>query len=62
LTEGAPAVERYLGFLKGGSSKDSLSLLQGAGVDLSTSEPIQAALDTFAEYLDQFEALVKAKA
>lgn len=62
LTEGAPAVERYLGFLKGGSSKDSLSLLQGAGVDLSTSEPIQAALDTFGEYLDQFEALVKAKA
>lgn len=62
LSEGAPAVERYLGFLKGGSSRDSLSLLQGAGVDLSTPDPIQAALDTFAEYLDQFEALVKAAA
>lgn len=55
LTEGAPAVERYLNFLKGGSSDFSINLLKGAGVDLSTPAPIQAAFDAFAEYLDLFE-------
>ena len=56
LTEGEPAVERYLNFLKGGSSDYSIELLRGAGVDLSTSAPIQAAFDAFAEYLELFEA------
>jgi len=55
LTEGQPAVERYLNFLKGGSSDYSINLLKGAGVDLSTPAPIQAAFDAFAEYLTLFE-------
>ena len=55
LTEGAPAVERYLTFLKSGSSDYSINLLRAAGVDLSTPAPIQAAFDTFAEYLTLFE-------
>lgn len=54
-TEGAPAVERYLDFLKGGSSDFSINLLRGAGVDLSTPAPIQAAFDAFDEYLELFE-------
>jgi oligoendopeptidase F len=57
LEEGAPAVERYLGFLKSGSSKDSLDLLRGAGVDLSTPAPIQQALDVFETYIEEFEKL-----
>jgi oligoendopeptidase F len=56
LTEGAPAVERYLRFLKSGSSDFSINLLRKAGVDLSTPAPIQAAFDAFAEYLDLFES------
>jgi oligoendopeptidase F len=55
LNEGAPAVERYLTFLKGGSSDYSINLLRNAGVDLSTPAPIQAAFDSFAEYLALFE-------
>jgi len=57
ITEGQPAVERTLGFLKGGSSKSSIDLLKGAGVDLTTAAPIQAAFDQFEDYLNQFEAL-----
>lgn len=57
ITEGQPAVERTLGFLKGGSSKSSIDLLKGAGVDLTTPAPIQAAFDQFEDYLNQFEAL-----
>lgn len=55
LTEGQPAVERYLTFLKSGSSDYSLNLLRGAGVDLSTPAPIQAAFEMFATYLEMFE-------
>jgi oligoendopeptidase F len=57
LEEGQPAVDRYLNFLKGGCSKTSLELLRGAGVDLSTSAPIQQALDLFESYIEDFEKL-----
>ena len=58
ITEGEPAVRRYRRFLSSGSSDYSISLLRDAGVDLSTPQPIQQALDTFAEYLDELESLV----
>lgn len=58
LTEGEPAVQRYLRFLSSGSSDYSINLLREAGVDLSTPQPIQEALDTFARYLDELERLI----
>jgi oligoendopeptidase F len=39
--------EDYLGFLKAGSSKYALDILKDAGVDMSTPEPIDAAIDYF---------------
>ncbi len=57
LTEGRPAVERYLNFLKSGSSDYSTNLLKQAGVDMTSPEPIQQALDVFARLLDQMEQL-----
>ncbi|MCL2168615.1 MAG: oligoendopeptidase F [Defluviitaleaceae bacterium] len=53
--EGAPAVEKYLGLLKSGSSDYSVELLKKAGVDMTTPAPIQAAMDVFKEILDMFE-------
>ncbi len=58
VAEGEPAVQRYRRFLSSGSSDYSINLLREAGVDLSTPTPIQQALDTFAEYLDQLERLL----
>ncbi|PWT78634.1 MAG: oligoendopeptidase F, partial [Chloroflexi bacterium] len=58
VSEGQPAVERYRRFLASGSSDYSIALLRDAGVDLSTPEPIQQALDTFSHYLDQLESLL----
>ncbi|HEU5347377.1 MAG TPA: oligoendopeptidase F [Ktedonobacterales bacterium] len=58
LTEGQPAVDRYLRFLRSGSSDYSINLLRDAGVDLSTPAPIQEALDLFGRYLDDLEALL----
>lgn len=60
LTEGQPAVERYLDFLGGGSAKTSIELLKGAGVDMTTPEPVEQALQVFADLVDQMEALLAA--
>lgn len=48
ILSGDPAaVEAYLNFLKAGDSKDVLDIMRDAGVDLSTPEPISAALGFF---------------
>ena len=57
LVEGEPAVADYLGFLSGGCSKSPIDLLKGAGVDMTSPEPVNAALKLFGELLDEMEAL-----
>ena len=57
LEQGEAAVKPYLEFLSGGCTKDPVSLLKIAGVDLSTSEPIDEALDVFAKAIGEMEAL-----
>jgi oligoendopeptidase F len=57
LEEGEPAAERYIDFLGKGSREYPLELLQGAGVDMSASGPVEAAIDTYGEYLDEFDQL-----
>ena len=48
----------YLNFLSGGCSKDPISLLKGAGVDMSTTEPVTEALKLFDSLLDEMETLI----
>lgn len=57
LTEGESAVEDYINFLKGGCSTDPISLLKGAGVDMSSPEPINSALKKFGTLIKQMEEL-----
>jgi oligoendopeptidase F len=59
LNEGQPAVDRYLQFLSRGSSMYSVDLLRGAGVDVSTPEPVNQALDSFEKRLDEMEQLLR---
>lgn len=59
LREGAPAVQDYLGFLSGGCSKSPIDLLKGAGVDMSTTKPVEEALALFGELIDEMEALME---
>ena len=59
LAEGESAVKDYLGFLSGGCSKSPIDLLKGAGVDMTTPEPINQALKLFDELLDEMEELTK---
>jgi oligoendopeptidase F len=58
LEEGQPAVERYLDFLKAGSSDYPIEVLKKAGVDMTSSKPIQDALKVFEEKLNEMEALL----
>ncbi len=55
LADGEPAVQQYFRLLNGGSSDYPLQLLKSAGVDMSTSEPIEEALRSFDRLLDQME-------
>lgn len=49
------AVENYKKFLSGGSSMTPIELLKLCGVDMTSPEPVQDALDMFAEYLGYME-------
>jgi oligoendopeptidase F len=60
LTEGEPAVTAYKEkFLCAGCSKDPVSILKDAGVDMSTKKPIEEALTLFGSLLDEMEELMK---
>ncbi|MGI6590517.1 MAG: oligoendopeptidase F [Eggerthellaceae bacterium] len=59
IEEGQPAVEDYLGFLSGGSSKPPIELLRGAGVDMATPAPIDAALEWFDILVDELTAVLE---
>jgi oligoendopeptidase F len=56
--EGAPAIARYLEFLKSGGSDYPITLLQKAGVDLTSPEPVNNALQYFKRLVDEFESLL----
>ena len=58
LQEGQPAVERYLSFLRSGSSDYSIELLKKAGVDMTSPEPVRQAFALFESYLSQMEQLL----
>ncbi len=53
LTEGKPARDKYLTFLKGGSSLPPIELLKGTGVDMTSAEPIEQALKQFDALIDE---------
>ncbi len=57
-TEGAPAVEDYFRFLSSGGSDSPVELLKLAGVDLTRMDAFNAAMASFKDALEQFEALV----
>lgn len=55
---GEEGVNDYMKFLTGGSSADPIDLLKMAGVDMSTPEPINAAMELFGQLVDELETLL----
>ena len=58
LTDGQPAAQDYIRFLKTGESDYPIELLKIAGVDMSSPEPVKQAMETFNHLLDEFESLL----
>ena len=58
LEHGEEAIKPYLEFLKSGCTQDPVSLLKLAGVDLSTSQPIDEALEVFGKAITEMEELL----
>ena len=58
VLDGEPgAAERYLGFLRAGSSAYPLDVLREAGVDLASREPVEETFSVLASLVDRLEAL-----
>lgn len=58
LEEGEPAAEQYREFLRSGSTEYPLELLEVAGVDMRSPEPIAEALSVYDEYVDEMASLL----
>ncbi len=59
LAEGESAVKAFKEkFLSAGCSKDPVSILKDAGVDMSTKKPIEDALRLFGGLIDEMDTLV----
>jgi len=59
LEEGESTAQRYINeFLKKGSSNYPIEILKNAGVDMTTSEPVENALAVFETQLSEFEQLL----
>ncbi len=52
------ALDKYLGFLKSGSSQYAIDTMKTAGLDMTQRDYIDAALDVFEERLNEFETLL----
>jgi len=57
-TGGQRDLDAYLGFLKGGCSKDPLDLLRDAGVDMERPEPVDTAMRYFEQLVEELGALL----
>ena len=57
LTEGQGALDDYFRFLSSGGYTDPVTILKGAGVDLTTEAPFEAAIQEWEETLQEYEKL-----
>jgi oligoendopeptidase F len=51
------AAQDHINFLKVGSSKSPMDVYRTAGVDMTTTEPIEAAFTVLEEYIDRLGVL-----
>lgn len=59
LADETDAVDRYINFLKAGSSDYPIEVLKRAGVDMASKDPILAALDVFEKKLGEMENMLQ---
>jgi len=52
------SIEKYMQFLQSGGSDYPIEILKKAGVDMSSPEPVEQAMQLFDSLVDQMEALL----
>lgn len=57
-SEGKPAIEKYLDFLKAGSSDYPINILHKAGVDMNSPDPVLTVTKKMNEIIDEIEKLI----
>lgn len=60
-TDDPGATQRYKDFLKSGGSDYPLELLTDAGVDLTSAEPVEDAIENYETHLEEMEATIVAQ-
>lgn len=58
LAGGDQELSDYLEFLRGGCSKDPLDLLKGAGVDMTSPDPVSTTLKRFGDLTEELDQLL----
>ena len=58
LKQGAPALDKYLGFLSSGSSDYPINILRAAGADMETEHPVSNALAVFKTIVDELDTML----
>jgi oligoendopeptidase F len=53
------STERFLNYLRSGSSKHPVELLKDAGVDMTTPAPIKSCIDYWSKLVDELDGLTK---
>lgn len=59
VTEGQPAVDKYMDFLSAGCHKYPTEILKAAGADMVSGTPVAECLKLFGKLVDEFDALLK---
>jgi len=59
LEDGKKAIDKYLNFLKSGSSDYPINILKEAGVDMNSPDPILAVTRKMDTLLDEMESLIQ---
>jgi oligoendopeptidase F len=59
LSGDANATRKYLAFLSAGGSKYPIDLLRDAGVDMTTSEPLELTMKKLNRVMDEMESILK---
>ena len=62
ILNGTPnAATDHVGFLKAGSSKSPMDIFTIAGVDMTSTQPIEDAFAVLGDYIDRLEKLTSKK-
>jgi oligoendopeptidase F len=60
ILSGTPnAAQDHINFLKAGSSKSPIEVFKTAGVDMTSTQPIEDAFEVLENYIDRLESLTK---